>query len=80
MNSGIRKAALALVNLSKPDQDWILNQLAPDQRQHIQVEIRQVRKKRGIHRLSFDDVLQLGKTSASGPQEPKMLDRKLEQW
>lgn len=80
MNSGIRKAALALVNLRKSDQNWILSQLAPDQRHHIQMEILQARKKRGIHRLSFDDILQLGKTSSSIPQEPKMPSGKLEQW
>lgn len=80
MNSGIRKAALALVNLRKSDQDWILNQLAPDQRQRIQMEILQARKKRGIHRLSFDDILQLGKTPPSVPQEPQMPSGKLEQW
>lgn len=81
MSTGIRKAALALANLRKSDQTWILRQLTPEQREPVLAEMRQVLKKKGIHRLSFDDILQLGKSVApAAPAVAVTVDRKVEAW
>lgn len=80
MSMGIRKAALALVNLRKSDQTWILRQLKPEQRDPVLTEIRQILKKKGIHRLSFDDILQLGKSVAPDAAAAVAVDSKVEAW
>lgn len=68
--SSIKKAALALVNLRQADQVWILNNLEPVERTAIQAEIKRLRQRKGIHSLSFDDVLQLSKDDEAQKELP----------
>lgn len=74
--SSIKKAALALVNLRRSDQLWILNNLQPMERTAIQAEIKRLRQRKGIQSLSFNEILQLSKddeTEKAAPPSDSML-------